>query len=65
MSGIESEIEDADNNLQILTQKLADPALYQDKKLLTETIEAHARAKKSLEELMAEWEHRSAQSQKM
>ena len=65
LSGIEAEIEEADNNLQILTQKLADPALYQDKKLLTETIEAHARAKKALEELMAEWEHRTAQPQKI
>jgi ATP-binding cassette subfamily F protein 3 len=60
LSRIESEIAEAEKVFQNLTAALADPELYQDKKRFFETVDAHARAQRKVEELTAEWEQLSA-----
>jgi ATP-binding cassette, subfamily F, member 3 len=59
---IESEIEQAEKDLQNLTTLLADPELYKDKKRFFETVGAHAKAKQTVEALTAEWEFLSNQA---
>ena len=56
---IESEVAEAEKNLQTLTQALADPELYNDKNRFYQTMQSHASAKKKVEELTAEWERLS------
>ncbi len=56
LSQIETEVTDAEDHLQELTQALADPKLYHDKERFYETMESHKRAKKKVEELTREWE---------
>jgi len=60
LTRIESEIAEAERDFQNLTTALADPELYQDKKRFFETVDAHARAQRKVEELTAEWEQLSA-----
>ncbi|HUK57297.1 MAG TPA: ABC-F family ATP-binding cassette domain-containing protein [Nitrospiria bacterium] len=60
LSRIESEIDEAETVFKNLTASLADPELYQDKKRFFETVDAHARAQRRVEELTAEWEQLSA-----
>jgi ATP-binding cassette subfamily F protein 3 len=64
LSRIESEIAEAEKELQNLTTALADPELYQDKKRFFETVDAHGRAQRKVEELTAEWEQLSAATEK-
>jgi ATP-binding cassette subfamily F protein 3 len=64
LSRVESEIAEAEKVLQNLTAALADPELYQDKKRFFETMDAHARAQRKVEELTAEWEQLSATTEK-
>ena len=59
LSQIESEANAAEKTLQTLTEALAYPELYQDKDRFFETMESHARTKKKIEELTAEWERLS------
>jgi len=59
LSQLESEVNGAENTLQTLTEALANPELYQDKDRFFETMEFHARTKKKIEELTAEWERLS------
>ena len=56
---IESEIDEAEKGLQGLIEALADPDLYQDKRRFFEARDAHAQAKRKVEELTAEWERLS------
>ncbi|MBI5407418.1 MAG: hypothetical protein HZA18_06965 [Nitrospirae bacterium] len=56
---IETEVNAAEKTLQTLTEALANPELYQDKDRFFETMESHARTKKKIEELTAEWERLS------
>lgn len=59
LSEIETEISETENTLQMLTQKLADPDIYQDKDRFFEAMQAHAKMKKKMEELIPEWERLS------
>ncbi|MBI5407413.1 MAG: ABC-F family ATP-binding cassette domain-containing protein [Nitrospirae bacterium] len=59
LSQIETEVNAAEKTLQTLTEALANPELYQDKDRFFETMESHARTKKKIEELTAEWERLS------
>ncbi|MBI5039116.1 MAG: ABC-F family ATP-binding cassette domain-containing protein [Nitrospirae bacterium] len=59
LSQLESEVNGAENTLQTLAEALADPELYQDKDRFFETMESHARTKKKIGELTAEWERLS------
>ena len=64
LSRIEMEIEAAEKVFEDLTSALADPELYQDKKRFFEQMGAHTKAKRKVEELTAEWERLSAETER-
>ncbi|HAS17892.1 MAG TPA: hypothetical protein DCR39_08435, partial [Nitrospiraceae bacterium] len=57
----ETDMEETEKTLESLTQLLADPELYQDKKRFSETITAHTQVQQKINVLMAEWERISSQ----
>ncbi len=61
LSKIEKEVAEAEKILQNLSQSLADPKIYQNKEQLLDTLDAHAQAKRRVEELTAEWDRISGQ----
>ncbi|MEK6683062.1 MAG: ABC-F family ATP-binding cassette domain-containing protein [Nitrospirota bacterium] len=64
LSRIEMEIAAAEKAFEDLTSALADPELYQDKKRFFEQMGAHTKAKRKIEELTAEWERLSAETER-
>ena len=56
LSKVEGEMAGAEKTLQSLDAALADPELYRDKERFFETRDLHAKAKREVETLMAEWE---------
>jgi len=61
LASIETDMEETEKTLESLTQLLADPELYQDKKRFSETIMAHTQVQQKINVLMAEWERISSQ----
>ncbi|MBI5199575.1 MAG: ABC-F family ATP-binding cassette domain-containing protein [Nitrospirae bacterium] len=61
LASIETDMEETEKTLESLTQLLADPELYQDKKRFSETITAHTQVQHKINVLMAEWERISSQ----